>query len=260
MNELASPIWTPHPHDLPGLAQRLRTWSCGNPGGMESAFRTETVHRKCRTSSLFIGSSSFPTRWPVCLFQFCKPPPTHPDLGRNTPHTWEPARAGRSPAARGGRKCGQCRGLPAARWAGAEPRERGRRAGPPPRAPRRDPAPRPRPPGDPGTAAPRAHPPAAAPSPWRPAPPAPPGPLAAPQSPRARRTHGEPGDGYRGAGDAAEPAALRPVPPGPRLAPGPHPSLCRRCPRPACPPGCSGRSSPSRRVSASRLSPSFSRN
>lgn len=21
MNELASPIWTPHPHDLPGLAQ-----------------------------------------------------------------------------------------------------------------------------------------------------------------------------------------------------------------------------------------------
>ena len=41
---------------------------------------------------------------------------------------------------------------------------------------------------------------------------------------------------------------------------GPHPSLCRTSRPPACLPGCSGRSSPARRVSASRLSPSFSRN
>lgn len=73
---------------------------------------------------------------------------------------------------------------------------------------------------------------------------------------RARR----PGRRARGRMRSAE-RAPSPSARGVRAGPGrPHPSLCRRCRRPACPPECSGRSSPARRASASRPSPSSSRN
>jgi hypothetical protein len=109
----------------------------------------------------------------------------------------------------------------------------------------------------------------AAPSPWRPPPPH----RGGPHSSAARgslglRSQRRPDRGYgaqtpgrraRGRMRSAKGAVARRSP-GPRWPGRPHPSLSRRCRHQACPPGCSGRSSPARRASASRPSPSFSRN
>lgn len=241
----------------PRLAQRLRTLVLAEPRrhGVCIRYRDRARPRQGRFVMHWLRRTPrHPFRrdgLPVCLSGSCKLPPR--------PLTWggtrlalgnRPERDGNADNAQG---CPGRDGLAPSPGSAAGGRGRlpGLRAGTP-RSSR----------------APRAHQPgrgavAMATAPTRPHParrprrsPAAPGPAA------AGRTHGEPARGRgppgRGMQRSQEPGG-RPRP-APRLAPGPHPSLCRRCPRPACHPGCSGRSSPSRRVSASRLSPSSSRN